>query len=174
MSIRRLAIVLSLLAVVAVPAGAAPRAKQPARAATSKPKPKVSQRPMVAVTAPAGNPARSAQIRLASFVSSVQMGQWQRAAAQLSRRVPPGDRRQLLHGPWMRRGGKRAMSEVWYMKEIQIRTVAYTPNKIRLRLVPFRYRKVMGFAHGTEDVIMVREGNAWKLNLRPMREQAQD
>ncbi len=171
----RLLLTLALCAAAActLPGSAAPRAKQPARA-TSKPKPYVPRRPMVAVTAPAGNPARAAQIRLASFISSVQMGQWPRAAQQLSRRVSANERRQLLHGPWMRRGGKWAMSEVWYMKEIQIRTVAYTPNKVRLRVVPFRYRKVMNYAHGTEDVIMVREGKVWKLNMRPMREQARD
>lgn len=151
------------------PAPAKPAAKPAAPPVPTGP---AANRPVINLTATTTE-ARRAQIRLAGFIYCVQRSDWKKAATYLSRQVTAAERAQLLNGPWLRRTRRNDFAVLFYMPEIDIRTLAFQPPTAKLRLQSRYFEKVRGQAFGIWDIPMVREGNKWMLNIHPDTKTAQ-
>lgn len=116
-----------------------------------------------------------AETRLVLFIRALQSGRRQKAAALLSSRATPQARQALITKRWLpaRTGAKGEFTQLFFWKDIQIRTQSITGERRRLvvspRRIPFTLQKKKGRPTGILEVPMVKEGGQWWVDMRPSR-----
>jgi len=145
--------------ILALLASSSASAARPSRRARVTP-------PLISLTAPF--PAdRAVEQRLMLFIKALQLGQRQKAASMLSRRVPARERDALLGNRWLTRRptSKADFGQVLFLPDLQIRTEQLHPSARTLIVLP-RPRKKTALT-GALRVIMRKESGAWKVEMHP-------
>jgi hypothetical protein len=113
---------------------------------------------------------RSAEARLALFVTSLQTGHRKRAAEMLSSRASEADRQALIEKRWLRRtpDARKDFNQLFYLPDIQIRTRDFQRDSAVCYILPRgKISRKSGLPTGYLPVRMVRQEGRWYVDLRP-------
>lgn len=113
-----------------------------------------------------------AEVRLVQFIRALQRGQRQKAAGFLSSRVSAKGREDLIAKRWLpaRVGGKGDFNQLFFWRDIQIRTQRIRGDRRYLvvspRRIPFTLGKKSRNTIGVMEVPMLKEQGQWWVDLR--------